>query len=869
MKTLKKTLCLVLAVVMVVGVLILPASAATYEDDAEITHKEAVEVLTGLKVLSGDADGFRPTDTLNRAEAAAVISRMLQTCAVADKFSSTNTGFTDCEASNVSWAKRYIAYCVNQGIIAGTEKGFEPARDVTGHEFAKMLLCAVGFDAAESGFYGDQWDVNVELIARKVGLVDNLAAGFDFTAPVSRDDVAQMTFDAMQYHTTGTATGRYKIVKLSGATVTGDGLTILNSLNGKEFASQTEALLTLNAALENVTTKPVLGTDYRLDPVTTNTNSILNTTYNGYSSASKPDAFQRPARVWSDPYNINKKVTITQEPIAKFTDTVSSKTLYITLGRDDEADVELYVDGNVDSTSMPKIASSGADAAKTVGKRGAEVYVYGTTDPDTFKVCVINTYVGTIATHVAAEKDANGNITVKEKVTVDKLSTGISALDSDGFETTAFTDADQVAHTTVYFTATTTDNSTYKLRSVVAAPSFTGTMTSYNTGTNSYLIGGTTYALNKNTPEITSASGVPSTFYTDGQGLIIRAVALVPQQNHAVLTHFALVAPQTSGAIGAEAAKYLQAELVMFDGSVKIVTVGTIEVNSTKYAATAVTGTTLLSDAATIQTDVEQKVVTYTSDSDDVYAITVPTQDVTKTSATIKATSKFDDEHIANSQTKFIIRTGATQAQYAYSLVTGYANLPTGLTADSITVTGVLDSDIATFVYLSGTVDTSSSGNNRVVFVTGAPTHYLADGINPYYEYPVIENGVAGTIKVKDASTVTNRADLNNGDAADKFWTITTIDSATGYVTGITKTNDGDTAKYVTTITGAAANDVIKLEEGQYKDYNANTVAYLVSNGAVSKVDITTLRVGKVVYVTYVQGATGDTNVIATITAID
>ena len=46
MKTLKKTLCVVLAVVMVVGTLALTAGATDYVDDADITYDEAVEVLS-------------------------------------------------------------------------------------------------------------------------------------------------------------------------------------------------------------------------------------------------------------------------------------------------------------------------------------------------------------------------------------------------------------------------------------------------------------------------------------------------------------------------------------------------------------------------------------------------------------------------------------------------------------------------------------------------------------------------------------------------------------------------------------------------------------------------------------------------------
>ena len=68
MKTLKKTLCLVLAMVMVFGLCAVSASAKLeYTDNDDITYKEAVDVLSGIGILAGDARGFRPTATITRA----------------------------------------------------------------------------------------------------------------------------------------------------------------------------------------------------------------------------------------------------------------------------------------------------------------------------------------------------------------------------------------------------------------------------------------------------------------------------------------------------------------------------------------------------------------------------------------------------------------------------------------------------------------------------------------------------------------------------------------------------------------------------------------------------------------------------------
>ena len=81
MRNLKKFLALVMAMVMAFS-LMLSASAAnpvkTFDDAGSIEEKfvEAADVLTGMKVFQGDEGGFRPADTITRAEVAALIYRL-------------------------------------------------------------------------------------------------------------------------------------------------------------------------------------------------------------------------------------------------------------------------------------------------------------------------------------------------------------------------------------------------------------------------------------------------------------------------------------------------------------------------------------------------------------------------------------------------------------------------------------------------------------------------------------------------------------------------------------------------------------------------------------------------------------------------
>ena len=78
MRNLKRALSLVLAVVMVIGLMVVGASAVSYNDFTdrdEIVNKDAVSMLTTLGVIDGKTDGsFDPEGTVRRDEMAKMIS---------------------------------------------------------------------------------------------------------------------------------------------------------------------------------------------------------------------------------------------------------------------------------------------------------------------------------------------------------------------------------------------------------------------------------------------------------------------------------------------------------------------------------------------------------------------------------------------------------------------------------------------------------------------------------------------------------------------------------------------------------------------------------------------------------------------------
>lgn len=213
MKNLKRSLALVLSVIMLVGMMAIGAGAA-FTDDAEIEYTEAAAVMNAIGIIKGYPDGsFGPDATLTRAEAAVMIARLLGF----DDAKGSCT-FTDVKGNAAyAWAEGPIALCEVEGIVAGNGDGtFGPDDKLTGYAWAKMLLCAMGYNAAAEGMVGGTWDNGVYKLVKSTGLAAGIA-GFDGAAEISREAAAQMAY---------TAAGKATVKWIAGTTISGTGLTI-------------------------------------------------------------------------------------------------------------------------------------------------------------------------------------------------------------------------------------------------------------------------------------------------------------------------------------------------------------------------------------------------------------------------------------------------------------------------------------------------------------------------------------------------------------------------------------------------------------------------------------------------------------------
>ena len=198
MRNLKRALSLALAAIMLVGMMVVSASAASYNnltDKDEIVNKDAVSMLVSLGIIEGKPDGsYGPTENVDRAQMAKMLSVIMNKGVDNSAlYQSVNSGLTDITSN---WAKGHINYCYTTGIIAGRGNGtFDPSATVTALEAAKMLLVAVGYDPKIEGFEGADWAINVSVRADEQGIFEGFTK--DLSAPLNRDDAALLIYNAL------------------------------------------------------------------------------------------------------------------------------------------------------------------------------------------------------------------------------------------------------------------------------------------------------------------------------------------------------------------------------------------------------------------------------------------------------------------------------------------------------------------------------------------------------------------------------------------------------------------------------------------------------------------------------------------------
>ncbi len=202
MRNLKRALSLALASVMLLGMMVVGSSAATFSDEADIVNKEAVTITAGLGLFAGSDGKFNPKDTVTRAQMATIIVKMLYGSEInADQFKGAGT-FSDTVAFEGGWAEGYVNLCASLNIVKGYGDGtFKPGQAVTTAEAVTMIINALKIDAGEG-----TWPMTVMAKAEEMKLFEDLAVKPGTNEGLSRDALAGIVLNGLNYSPSGSNT---------------------------------------------------------------------------------------------------------------------------------------------------------------------------------------------------------------------------------------------------------------------------------------------------------------------------------------------------------------------------------------------------------------------------------------------------------------------------------------------------------------------------------------------------------------------------------------------------------------------------------------------------------------------------------------
>ena len=751
MRNLKRTLSLVLAAVMLVGMMVVGASAASsdFVDGNEITYAEAAEVMTALGVFEGtDKGAFDPTGILTREQAAAIICRMLLGDD-AENLTTNSTVFSDVAADR--WSAGYIGYCAQQNILAGTGNGtFNPEGELTGLAFAKMLLVALGYDPAIEQYVGNDWAVNVAADAVDAGIA---VSGVIMADAMTREQAAQMAYqtleaDMVRYASRGTTIQQP------------DGSTIIVGNTAAEPVSKTDS-------------------DYAGDS-NDDTQQFCERYFADLKKVNGEDGFARPASQWKLKNDIIG--TYPAEADGTFTTAVDKGDLYDVIGRtvynditaSKPTDFSVYVDG--DPVSSPDVAdyfvNNETDDAKGTAK-GVLTQVF-VDDDNNVILSQIHTYVA----QVDGGYDEENEELELDDLGLDTFPAVNTTLSADDFENlSAFEDGDYVLITAVGD----------EVRTIQAAEVVSGTVTSYTSNKN-VTLDGTKYEYSQ---------GYSSTYnlkddydlVLDTYGYVIYADGVEASNDYVFITNVAQI-----GGVN----KSFEAKAYFVDGATAVIEVSNAD--DLEWESTDKTKNTWFS---------------YDEKNDGTYELgklnsnDSASKDFNTTGKIIEtgdARISLDKSVRLNNDTVFVIRRGDNVNVY-----TGIRNVPdvnvTHLESDAeVEVVAILDDNgYADYLFINGEtgelgVSGSVAGDRIYILDTDYESSQDADD-NKYYVFDAIVNGEIGTVELNsttgiekglygsvtyDADGYINTKDLKKiEDTADTNLKAASVNTTVSYASGV------------------------------------------------------------------------------------
>ncbi len=784
----KKFLSLVLALVMTFSLVTVSAGATEYTDNSAIKYGEAVDVISGLKIVDGYATGaFNPSNTLTRGAAAKIICNMVLGPTAAAALSCTSAPFSDVPANHTFAG--YIEYCSSQGIINGYGDGtFKPAATVTGYQFLKMLLGALGYDATIEKFTGSNYTVNVAKLAVSLKLTKGNSA-FVGSKALTREEACLYAFNTLKATMVDYAT--------KGTNITVNGVTI------NQGASKAE--------------KVTVEKDGNAYPGYKNTKADND----GYlqfcekyfsdlkyvSTTSTADAYGRPAHKWYNGKVADKNLigTYADEAVLSYTTGVKGTTL-----KDDvkDAGYEWAEEVNVirnggDAQDYTSELAAALKSTTKLGGNGIVLELFANSNDEIDKVVVIATYLGKVD---SITKDKASTKSVDERA----LTLTYTDAAKNNLTIKAKAEDDVIGFNEVYdnvkkgdyvlFVPQGDNTKSEKVVAVAIPETATGAVT--RTSTSSVTIGGTAYNIAKvvtNAPfGLTSKT---ATVYLDEYGYAIGY--------------------DGAASTGDKAVAVLKVYKTL---------------NSDGELVDMIKGVTSNGETVTWEyensTPEKNKVYTYT-ETDDVYTLTAVTGSTLADDATVsagKVTLKTSSKSISfggtkayfDSDVKFIfVDGGKATVKDGVQKVSGY-NAYATISKDG-------DTYYITALYVLGTTSSSSTTSDDLVFVVGKK--------NP--------DKIQVTVNGKDKEYKGYTAYIN-GEKVNDFYTSTTVNEGESDFYSVEK--DDDSGAYVLTgnayttttgklavsidsekITGFAGN-IMSIGANDYDLANA-TIVDTTSNG--------------------------------------
>ena len=749
MRNLKRALSLALASVMLLGMMVVGTSAASYNDADSIEHTDAVAVLNAIGVMTGDDQGnFNPDQVVTRAEMAVIICNILY----GDKLNISQFAGTSVFSDVPTWAQGFVNLAASLGIVAGVGDGkYAPNDPVTTAQATLMLCKALGYFQNAKEF-GNDWALAAITRGTKLGLFGDMRLSTN--EGLKRDDVAELVFNTLT-----------------------EAVPVMYNENFDIYY--------------NDSTSWVSGVNYTWLKTLGYTNFDL-------VYQKDEDSFGRPTTVWgtgtvtSADLNEDEKINNVYAGIAKddeiitvadtathtYTTKMTGKDLYSKVGKTvaEEYVWDVTVDGD-NTVSNPTAVANGkgyqelvdaksSDDAMLSTGNGVLTEIYVDTSNKTVDVVITNTYVAEVTK--VTEDDGEYTITIRYE---DSAATS-------SFEDEFVTKDSSFAKENIVL-ATVASN---EIKTLVKAEAVTGEITAVKS-TDYVKVDGTQYNKAVSYRNLTSnnttmpAVGVKGTIYVDAYGNMIA----FDGENVNQVEDFLFVINRINSLDGVDA------KVLFTDGSE-----AKIFVSDYKSAANAAAV-----DAS--ESNISNNTIYTYSESDGEYTLTA----VADASGT-PAEDKYDDfassvqSPVQTGDKKYTITKGSaaiTESTYGASswnaattkvtvtsatvfvdadnnkAYTGYANVPS---MDAVDLYVVYDKNgAAKIVFIT---DAGESTDNDSYFYVGSnKAEETKDGGKTYREYTVFMNGAETTLKTKDLSL-----------SADSLYKITGTDSD-GNITAATQ----------------------------------------------------------------------------------